>query len=466
MPTSAASFGERVCESQNDVEKDVVGGGPRTMLPAIERQVQVAPSSSLFRPEVMVEHQSQWLGAVLLEPRITDQMFAFLALLATAALLGLLFFASYTRKAHISGWLVPQQGLVRIFAPHAGVITQIQVREGMRVSKGAPLLGVSTELRSEALGATHQEIVIRLRKRRNSLLDEKAVQERLFAQQRAELTQQITALHDEQNFLEQEKELQRSRIQLSEKVAGRTRAMRARDIVPEPRLEDAERERIEQTAKLQNLQRTQASLQHGLLQLEGSLRELPLKRTTVLAEIDRNVAALEQELAEAESRREIIIEAPQDGIVTGLQIETGGSTQPNVPLMNIVPEGAILQAQLFSSSSAVGFVHEGQRVLLRYAAFPYQKFGLHEGVVVSVSRAAISPSEMPQQLSGLSTLYGANEPVYRISVDLKSQTVMAYGNPMPLQPGMQLEADVLLESRRLVEWALEPLFTLSGKWTG
>jgi membrane fusion protein len=133
--------------------------------------------------------------------------------------------------------------------------------------------------------------------------------------------------------------------------------------------------------------------------------------------------------------------------------------------MNIIPSDTMLQAQLFSPSRAVGFLREGQRVLLRYEAFPYQKFGFQEGVVVSVSRSAVSPAEMTQQLAGLNTLYGANEPIYRVIVNLKQQTVAAYGKPMPLQPGMKLEADVLLESRRLVEWMLEPLFSISGKWT-
>ena len=45
-----------------------------------------------------------------------------------------------------------------------------------------------------------------------------------------------------------------------------------------------------------------------------------------------------------------------------------------------------------------------------------------------------------------------------------SQTATAYGAPVPLQPGMQLEADVLIERRRLIEWMLDPLLTLTGKW--
>jgi membrane fusion protein len=445
---------------------DTTSKAQRTTLEVGGRSLQPTASQPLFRPEVMVEHQSQWLGTVLLEPKITHWMFASLALLATVAVLGLLFFTSYTRRARINGWLVPEQGLVRVFAPQVGVITQIHVKEGMEVKKGMPLLAVSTERQSGTLGATRQEIVDRLTTRRNSMAEEKVIQERLFSQQAADLMQRIQVVEDEQKYLTKELDLQHSRLQLTERVAERMHAMRARDIVPEPRVEEAERERIEQAAKLQGLERAQTALQRDHLQMKAVLRQIPLQRLTKLAEIGRNVAALEQELAEAEERREIVILAPQDGMVAGLQIEQGGNAQPSVPLMNIVPTGALMQAQLFSPSRAVGFLHEGQRVLLRYEAFPYQKFGFHEGVVSSISRSAVSSTEMPQQLAGLTALYGANEPVYRVTVNLAQQAVVAYGKPMPLQPGMKLEADVLLESRHLVEWMLEPLYSISGKWTG
>jgi membrane fusion protein len=310
----------------------------------VNQSEKVTSVQPLFRPEVLVEHQSQWLGTVLLEPRITHWMFASLALLATAAVLGLLFFTSYTRKARVNGWLVPQQGVVRIFAPQAGVVTQLHVREGLKVKKGMPLLAVSTEMQSEALGATRQEIVNRLLKRRNSMVAEKAVQERLFTHQAADLMRRIYSLENEQKYLIQELDLQRTQLQLNEQIESRTRAMRARDIVTMPRLEEAERERIQQAARMQSLERTQAALQREHLHLRATLREIPLRRATQLAEIDRSVAALEQELAEAEERREILILAPEDGTITGMQVERGGSTQPSVPLMNIVPAGATLQA--------------------------------------------------------------------------------------------------------------------------
>jgi membrane fusion protein len=40
--------------------------------------------------------------------------------------------------------------------------------------------------------------------------------------------------------------------------------------------------------------------------------------------------------------------------------------------------------------------------------------------------------------------------------------VIAYGEAVPLQPGMQLEADVLMGTRRLYQWVLDPLHSLTG----
>lgn len=153
-------------------------------------------------------------------------------------------------------------------------------------------------------------------------------------------------------------------------------------------------------------------------------------------------------------------------MVTAIQAEPGGFLNSTVPLLSIVPAGATLEAQLYGPSRAIGFVRPGQQVLLRYQAYPYQKFGHYAGIVDTVSRTAINPAELPPQLAGLTSLYGNTEPVYRITVSLASQTITAYGQAVPLQPGMQLEANIALERRRLIEWVLEPLFTLTGKWQG
>lgn len=126
------------------------------------------------------------------------------------------------------------------------------------------------------------------------------------------------------------------------------------------------------------------------------------------------------------------------------------------PLMSIIPDGAVMQAHLYAPSRAIGFIRPGNDVLLRYQAYPYQKFGHARGKVVSISRSAMSGDE-------ISPAFNRGEAMYCITVSLRSQTMKAYGQAYSLQPGMLVDADILLEQRKLYEWALEPLFSLTGK---
>ena len=102
------------------------------------------------------------------------------------------------------------------------------------------------------------------------------------------------------------------------------------------------------------------------------------------------------------------------------------------------------------------------QVLLRYQGYSYQKFGQSHGTVREVSRTAMRPEEM--SLPGASLPPGATaEPLYRVRVSLDRQTVVAYGDLQPLKSGEALDASVLLETRRLYEWVLEPLYTITGR---
>ncbi len=434
--------------------------------PALEREpkVSVPAEAPLFRQEVMVEQQVQWLGTVLLAPRVSHNLIAAVALVAAAALLALFWVAEYTRKARINGWLVPELGVVRIFAPQPGTLVQLHAREGMEVRAGSPLAVLSTEVQSEELGAIRREIVRRLSSRRDSMAADRDRQALLFAQQLEDRNRRLAAVGQEQALIVQEFELQKARLSLAMQNVDRQRQLFDSRLVRWDRLQEATDDKLRQSLSVQTLERSRQALLRDRLVLEADLRELPLRHQLQMAEIERAVSSLEQEIAEAEARRQFVITAPQDGVVTAIQAEAGSMISASVPMLTIVPRGVALEAQLFGPSSAIGFIRAGQRVMLRYQAYPYQKFGQYEGTVASVSRSAISPAELSQQLAGLTSLYGANVPVYRITVTLASQTVRAYGEPVPLQPGMQLEADIMMERRRLIEWVLDPLFTLTGRW--
>ncbi len=434
-----------------------------------ERQPENRPATApdttpLFRQEALEERRTQWLGTVLLEPRVSHRIAARVAVFSALAVIAILVFGNYTRKERISGWLVPDKGIVRVLAPGNGIVTDLAVKEGERVAKGRPLVTVSSEVRTETIGATGEEIVRKLSARRSTLLSQRADEERLAAQQSDELAGRVVALADEAELLSGEISLQKRRIELARDSLSRAEHLRKRGIITKASLGSVEAEHIDQAAKLQSLERSLSQVRRDLSAARKEQSDLPYRTNIRLGDIDREVAAVEQTIAEAEARRQVVVAAPQDGIVTAIQTEPGGNVVPNVPMLSIVPEGSRLQAQLFSPSRAIGFLGKGSDVLLRYQPFPYQNFGFYKGKIASVSMTAMSPAELPQQLAGLSEFYGANAPVYRITVDLERQDVTAYGRKIPLQAGMQLEADVLIESHSLLQWLLYPIFAKSDAW--
>jgi membrane fusion protein len=129
------------------------------------------------------------------------------------------------------------------------------------------------------------------------------------------------------------------------------------------------------------------------------------------------------------------------------------------PLATLLPSGSPMEVHLFAPSRAIGFVERGQKVRVRFAAYPFQKFGQHDGEVVQVSRVALAPAELPPQFA----VPAPPESLYRVTVRLASQQVMAYGHAQPLTAGMQLEADLMQDRRRLIEWVFEPLIALGRK---
>jgi len=419
------------------------------------------PAGDLFRPEAVAERQDRWLGTVLIVPKVSHTLYTGATALVLAGVLGLVSVGEYTRKARLGGWLAPERGLIQIVAPQPGVLTRLEVQEGLEVAAGTPLVVLSAERQSQALGATQGEVVRALQAQRDSLLAERSRHAALFRQQATTLDARLAFIEAETAQLEQEVGLQRERLALAERAAARQRDLRDRAIATEQNLLEAEQDALDQALALQSLERSGATLARARLDLEAERDELPLREATQLAETDRDIATLDQALAEAEADREIVVAAPEDGIVTGLRVSPGSSVAAEAPLMTLVPADARMEARLYGASRLIGFVRPGQQVRLRYEAFPHQKFGQYDGVVRSVSRTTVGPAELPGEGLALPGVV-PGEPVYRVTVELARQTATAYGEEVALQPGMQLEADVLIETRSLYRWVLDPLHSLTG----
>jgi len=90
-------------------------------------------------------------------------------------------------------------------------------------------------------------------------------------------------------------------------------------------------------------------------------------------------------------------------------------------------------------------------------AFPYQRFGTVRGEITTISRTVLSPTEIT--IPGLKI----EEPVFRVRAALPREEIQAYGESIPLQPGMLLSADIVFDRRSLVRWLFDPLFAVASR---
>jgi membrane fusion protein len=419
--------------------------------------------ASLFRPEVIEGRQQAWLGSIQL---VRPVPLAVLTLLVTTVALlvaAFLIEGRYTRKAQVTGYLVPDRGVLRLVPPQFGVVTESHAVEGRAVKRGDVLFVLSVD-RASLSGDTQAAVQGSLAAREKSLQNAARHTAQLQQEQLAGLSQQIANMRAELAELDAEAELYRQQLALKQQDLAQYESLKGENFVSEAHIRQRQSEVLEVRAKLQSLSLKRSAQSREIGVLEARRREAPLRTLATMGEIERDLALLAGASAENEAKQTVVIRAPQDGIVSAVLAQPGHSVSPGSALASLLPADAKLQAQLFAPSSAVGFLRPDQQVQLRYEAFPYQKFGHHAGQVLQVSRTPLQGAEL-QGLSLPESLKGtpSAEPLYRITVTLDQQTVQAYGQAQPLVAGMQLEADVLLDRRRLIEWIFEPLLSVTGR---
>jgi membrane fusion protein len=420
----------------------------------------VQESTSLFRPAALAANRAKGVGEIVLIRPVSFGLLTAMAGVIACAVVGLLACGIYTKHSTLHGQLMPDRGVAKVHAPQHGTIIERRVVEGQAVERGDVLYVISSERLSSALGATQALAGRQLDVRRRSL-DAQIEKTRLLEHMdRESLERHIAALVLEIGAIGSMIDDQRRRVALAEGTALRHEQIHATGFVSKEQLVAKQDALLDQRSRLRSLERERDGVERQVAEVEGRLSSLSLEYQNEVAELERAVVAIELDMTENEARREVNVVSPQQGVATAVVGEVGYTVDVSKPLLSIVPRDAVLQAQLYAPSRSVGFVGVGDEVLLRYEAYPYQKFGHHRGTVAAVSRTALAPAELG---SGGMGANAAAEPLYRITVELESQTVSAYGQPRELQPGMVVEADVLQETRRLYEWVLEPLHTLGGR---
>lgn len=409
-------------------------------------------SDDLFRKEVVEGQKDSFLGEVLLiQPLSITIWTGFVAGIAVF-LLAFLIWGSYTPRETARGYLVPDKGVAKLYAPSAGTVTELLVQEGTLVEAGDLLLVASTARALQEGSDIDTVSLEQIDYMTEELVKQVRGEESLWLSETEKLQQQMESLKQETVQLTQQVQTQADRLAIVNRRLEGVQRLRDQGHLSELGFQNYQEEYLAQKQQWEDLKRQLINKKSGLENAEAALKAFPVQEETKISNLKNQLGELLQKKAETIGRKQIVMKAPISGIVTALQVKPGQQISANtLLLMSILPQNTELYAELYLPTRAMGFVEKGASVYLRYDAFPHEKFGAQKGTVIEITKTILNPNELPVALK-------IEDPVYRVIVQLDKQTIYAYEKEFHLEAGILVEADIVLGKRSLLKWILAPLY--------
>jgi hemolysin D len=386
------------------------------------------------------------------------------------------------------GKLVPQSYLKIVQPAEAGIVKDILVKEGDTVAQGQILMRMDAKLQESDTKMVEAD------------LKQRQLQLRRIDAELAGKPLIMKAGDDATQFRQIESQYQSHRQAFDDAVAqeqallnkatedyqaARQTEAKLRDVLPAFKEQEQawaklhkegyagrllalerERERIEKEGDLktqafaaEGLKASIAQSQKRLAQITSNYKQqLHNERVEAQGQLDK----LQQEVAKQRHKQTLLeLKASQAGKIKDVATHTIGSVvSPGTILLTLVPINEPLQAEVMINNDDVGFVHEGQSVKLKLAAYPFQKYGMVEGKVTHVS--ADAADGQGQGNPNQSNQKGTNDPTngqagYKAIVTLNAQSLKASGKTFNLTPGMQVAAEINQGKRTIMEYLLSPV---------
>jgi membrane fusion protein len=418
-----------------------------------------ASQQGRFRQQSLRARELAWQGRPALALGLPAGFTTIASIALAAAAAALVTFGNYARRVDMPGTVLPTTGLITISAPTSGWIEALAVQEGELVEQGAPLYTVDVDTATKG-GSVQQLIANVLIAQREMLTEQIDRRTRMSEETQKQLRQKIGNLDAQIDQLGAQITMQQGFFKTISDEYNLFRNLLERRQASLNEFNTRQQNWMQLQFKLQELESSRLRLNGELNDAQYQLATIAITTSDEIDALKAKISEINEKPATGEARRSIEIRAPGAGVVTAIVGHPGQVVGAGSPMLKIVPQHTSMQAELLAPSNAIGFVHEGERVLLRYSAFPYQKFGEYWGTVVTVSHAALSPDQVQGLLAGASPV-NQTGPFYRVIVKPDSQVVNIYGEDHTLPASMQVQAYALLDQRPLYQWIFQPLYDIA-----
>jgi hemolysin D len=375
-----------------------------------------------------------------------------------------------------SGQFIPDARVKTIQPAITGVVREIRVRDGERVSAGQLLMKLdTTQAAADADKARSSRLDAGLAAARaNALLaaqhdgktpvvatvDDAPDARMQDAQRQAEgawLEYRDQYTGEQAELAKRQAELDSTRAEiaklaatapLARQQADAYQALVADKYVARNDYLDKEQSALDKENELAAQRSHAKELAAGIAEQRAQVEATASKfRHDQLDELEKATQQLTQsrdDETKAQTRQSLMsLTAPVAGTVQQLAVHTlGGVVTTAQSLMEIVPDDA-LEVEAKLQNKDVGFVQVGQRVAVKVEAFPYTRYGYLNGTITEVSNDAVQDKKL-----GLT---------FPVRIRLETNRIHVDNRWITLTPGMSVTADIRTGKRSVIGYFLDPL---------
>ncbi|MBL5904897.1 HlyD family secretion protein [Serratia fonticola] len=420
----------------------------------------------MFRKDAVENRKMKWRGRAILLPGIPLWLSMLGCVFFITAFMTFIILGSYTRRVNVSGEIATWPRAVNIYSGSQGFVVKQFTHEGQIIKKGDPIyqLDVSKSTRSGVVSENKRRNI------ENQLLRVDNITSQLKISKKTTLsTLEKQHLQYSNAFRRSSDIIRRAEegIRIMKDNMDNYRKYQAKGLINNDQLTNQVALYYQQQNNLLNLigQNEQNALQ--ITSLESQFQTQAAEFDNRIYQMELQRYELQKELLDTDMGGEIIIRALSDGIIDSLSVTVGQMVNVGDSLLQITPKNIErYYLIIWVPNDAVPYIAVGDKVNIRYEAFPAEKFGQFSATVTTITRTPASTQEMLTYQGSPKNTLDASIPWYKVIVKPEKQVISYNGKPLYLENGMKAQSTLFLEKRKIYQWMLSPFYDMKHSATG
>jgi len=420
----------------------------------------------LFRKEAIENRKMQWHGRAILLPGIPLWLVILVSVTFMVAFLVFITEGTYTRRVNVSGEITTWPRAINIYSSVQGIVVKQFVHEGDIIKKGDPVyqLDVSKSTPGGVVSENRRRDIesqlVRVRNIISHLKENKKVTLAMLEKQHMQYSDAFRRSSDIIRRAEEGINIMKGNME-------NYRKYQSKGLITKDQLTNQVALYYQQQNNLLNLsgQNEQNALQ---------VTNLASQVQTQAAEFDNRIYQMElqqfdlqKELVDTDEGEEIVIRALSDGKIDSMSVTPGQMVNAGDSLLQLLPQ--VIDHYyliIWVPNDAVPYISPGDKVNIRYEAFPAEKFGQFSATVTTITRTPATAKEMLTYQGSPGYSSGTSGPWYKVIVKPEKQIITYDGKFLPLENGMKAQSTLFLEKRKIYQWMLSPLYDMKHSATG